>query len=665
MIFKEGGSMNFTTFTLKLFKRIFNPRMLVILGLILLLIFWVVNKSADEYEKNLEKWKYFKQFEKHVYKSYKSYNHVRDYGLRIFFLPSRLLFLNLDSNLLPGMSGRINAGLFLEIHRNLISPSPFKKKYPTFSNLILWLITLLAIFFGIDAIFDREYLKTLCGSYKGVKLYFSIILARLVAILISIFLIYLTAYFVILSRFGTMISQELDVLFYHSLFSLILITVFFFTGIIIGFVRRIWPMIALSIIGWSLLVFVIPFMQSLFAKDPVIVSKYQVEYNTAELLMNFENNAYKNFGKPDRDKFEIQRQAVEGYWNNERLDVQKMEKDLENQLFDLSSEHNAISIFSPVSYFTYLSNEASSGGSSAFFGFYQYVQDLKAKLLRFFIDQYYYLGKPVENPKVVPFIKGEENLFRAESRVPGNYLAGVLVNTGYVLILFFASLFLFLRETRVITKEQIAQLGDVDIDMKSGTLSTWLIVNNSLKNLFYQLFTGNIKMLREKGFRGKVTVDGKDVSSEQYIGDISYICKPKAVPGSLRVCEHVKSFADFKGIPPHLEDIWKKKVGKLSEKENFEIAYAILGNKKKDVYIIDDLVTGLPLEYHIRLRNKMVELAKSGALVIFLKKPDVMDMDIAKIGLNYNDGSTWVLWVALKMRENEVKEGMDRENSEI
>jgi hypothetical protein len=71
-----------------------------------------------------------------------------------------------------------------------------------------------------------------------------------------------------------------------------------------------------------------------------------------------------------------------------------------------------------------------------FIDFFDYIMNFRYRFMKFYFNKIY-LSK---NREIVPFVKGDENIFTAESRLPGNLGAGVGITGLYCLILFGVSL---------------------------------------------------------------------------------------------------------------------------------------------------------------------------------------------------------------------------------
>ncbi|MCK4761893.1 MAG: hypothetical protein KAW12_06810, partial [Candidatus Aminicenantes bacterium] len=85
------------------------------------------------------------------------------------------------------------------------------------------------------------------------------------------------------------------------------------------------------------------------------------------------------------------------------------------------------------------------------------------------------LDKKGGQAKKCHFIKGDENLFHAKSRFPQNFLTGILITFGWIIVLQFLSYRFY--------KKSIFEIapGDIDYNIFSGRLQKLEKRENSIK----------------------------------------------------------------------------------------------------------------------------------------------------------------------------------------
>jgi ABC-type multidrug transport system ATPase subunit len=224
------------------------------------------------------------------------------------------------------------------------------------------------------------------------------------------------------------------------------------------------------------------------------------------------------------------------------------------------------------------------------------------------------------------------------------------------------SFFIFKKSLYTVRKEDIAKLGNVDLEMEKGKFHVWLVKKDYLSKLLFNLFSGNFAKMRDKGFTGKVVVNGVDISSEKNNEEFLYISGPEYIPGDMKVKNYIDFFAGMLKMPEEkkteiigsstIKPLSGKTFDKLSKSEKFSVLLSLLEFEKKQVYFIDDIATGLPVDCAIELKRRMEKLRDQGNLVIYLtttRKPDSKPVDMDTYFYN---GKGWEYMVG----EYELKE---------
>jgi hypothetical protein len=85
-----------------------------------------------------------------------------------------------------------------------------------------------------------------------------------------------------------------------------------------------------------------------------------------------------------------------------------------SQLFDV---YNNWLLVTPTTFYTNTCDELSSRGYQSYLDFYTYLQDLRSKFVRFWINRVFYHDQKI----LVDFVTNDENLFYSKSQVPKNY----------------------------------------------------------------------------------------------------------------------------------------------------------------------------------------------------------------------------------------------------
>ncbi len=92
-------------------------------------------------------------------------------------------------------------------------------------------------------------------------------------------------------------------------------------------------------------------------------------------------------------------------------------------------------------------------------------------------------------------------------------------------------------------------------------------------------------------------------------------------------------------------------MGELKPTQKFEVMLALLHMKPHDVYLLDNVTTGLPLGCALRLKDAMDELAAGGAAVIYLTTDNLLDPMEIEDDQWFIDGKSWFYFVEVHRRK--------------
>lgn len=93
---------------------------------------------------------------------------------------------------------------------------------------------------------------------------------------------------------------------------------------------------------------------------------------------------------------------------------------------------------------------------------------------------------------------------------------------------------------------------------------------------------------------------------------------------------------------PAVEPLAGKTFDKLTDIEKFDVLLSFLKIEKKQVYLIDDIATGLPTNLAIQLKDCMDNLAQKGSLVIYLTSTTNTGEDVALEEHYFYEGISWI-----------------------
>lgn len=229
-------------------------------------------------------------------------------------------------------------------------------------------------------------------------------------------------------------------------------------------------------------------------------------------------------------------------------------------------------------------------------------------------------------PKVESFIKGDDNLFAAESQLPVNSWFGVLMTFIYIFICSFLSFLLLKKSVFYITREKKGKkknegFADFEIELQGGRCEVVLSRGKALKDHFYNLFSG-----RNKGFEGKVALNKRDVVKNAGKHNFLYICQPEEIPGDIKARDLISFMASLTNTPGRkLTYILKrfdqldleKTFGDLEEEDKARVLLAAVLLKKSETFMFHEFAKGMPANLLRIFRRRLQRLKEKNACIIY------------------------------------------------
>lgn len=377
----------------------------------------------------------FLDIERLKVQQYVTYGQYGTYGFRVMFIPSPLSIYFVNSSTISELTSNVDSGERLNVYNSFKGKTLFSEKsggFKDFSGIMLLLGSLLVLFFGYEALVHKDYLRFMSGFIGCKKLYFFIILSR-VFVFILFLLFHVGISLVLLKLYGIELLKNdyIHLAIFAAILFLVLLF-FFILGTIAGSFKSRFAGFVLVIITWFFSVFLIPGVVSAVTsrKADNLESNYRLELQKLKTLMSFEKRALekqKNLKKRNR---ELERELIESYWNKEVKEFQASEKKLKKEMEKNIRLFQKLSFLFPSTYYLSTSNEISSKGYENYIDFFDYIQKLKIGFVRFYINKRFYSNYS----EVEPFTKNRENLFAAESRLPGNFNLGLVLTLVYIAV---------------------------------------------------------------------------------------------------------------------------------------------------------------------------------------------------------------------------------------
>jgi len=655
------------------FKRFIRPRnMGIMLGLLIVFLF-STHQGIKERKINTENVKEF-----HITESRRQ-NNINDYvlysvrGIKLYFVPpaSGIFFPN--PIMLSELSGKVDSIITLSIQSNCKGGLIFRgnsRFNVRFSNVVMVLVSLGLLFLAFTGVRPREYLKFLAGIFSRGIVHFSLIFSSMVFFLLFMAVIIGCCLGLCLLEGISLTGTDLTGFAYSLAPMIIMLAAFYITGTILGCLKSKELGIAILLSIWIIFVFILPWAgeSSIEDKSFEISSPYQLDNNKFKVTNQFESDTEKKHGKFDKKNMNTERKIIEDYFANIFPRLEKLDSDLKSEISRLIKLYHNISMWFPTTFYKSVCYELSGRGYLNYLAFYNYLQEMYRGFVRFWINRAYY-----HDPEImVRFIKGDENLFRSTPGIPPIYIKGIIINLSWLILLTLASFFLFFkRSLHRLKKSQLklleSNLKTEFLELDKGDFRVLLSEGDQLPGFLYNVFTGEIKKLKRRGFSEELLLNGVDICKEKNKEPFLYISIPRSFPHDFKVIDILKfifrqhrlkkperdMILENEKIKPYLHR-WIKQ---LKIHQWFELLYLVLELHKKKycVFLIDDTVEILPNSCLVRLKELLDQL-KEDAVVIYVTQPQVVGIESLKPGECFVDGDVWFRHIGKIKNETEVRD---------
>ena len=652
-MFEKGGVV------MKIFKpvlmfesrRFLCKRNSILLIILIVLSLGFLQYGIFEYKDILKRKEKFQEIEKIKVSKFVNYRQYGTYGFRMLFVPSTISIFYINSGVIPDMTAYVDSGVRLKIYMPYKGKNIFKiirSNFTDFSGIILFFGTLLSILYGYDTFRGKEYLKFISSISSGRKVFFSMVLSRVLLLFLT-FLAIISCGLMMALMNGLFIPVD-KFLGYFILLILMVSLFFFLLGTVFSSIKSLTTAITFILSCWFVLIYFIPTTVNIFisSRADLITPIYELELDKFKIVMDFEKRSIEIAGNFGKKVSENDRKLCLSYLNNELKQIKSLEEKMRNQMKNNISIYHGISMFFPTTYYISGNIENSSMGYESLDAFYKYVQKLKWRFVKFYVRKIFFSNFST----VIPFVKDEEIVFYAKPSLTVPFW-GLFINILYSIVLL---LFSYYRiDKSLLTIENLDNdITDMqDLKLKSGEFKVFHVEGDLFNNQLFCLMSGKTKKIKKMNhkYKGKFFIDDMDMSETNSKRNLLYLCRTDHIPGEIKV-QHFfdlittmmnltkndkENIADRFNITPFKHKRFKK----LKKHEAEQMMLAILSMKKYSVYVINDAARGMSIDFAIQLKEKMESLKQAGALVIFLTTDDILMMRSDKPDIYFYETNAW------------------------
>jgi hypothetical protein len=614
----------FTVIKLEI-KRNINRRTAAVL-LIFLIIFIGINQvGIEKFKVDEKQQEAFIRVHEKLIESFISYEQYGALGIDRLLLGCPLISLFYNSSTLTDLQVNVEITSRYKLYKPEMGKNLFKR--PTggsldFSWFFIMFGSLAICLWSFFACRNSEYLMFLNNFTGPGRIYAGVILARVILIIISIFIVVLAARVQFLINGIPLSAAGLSALFHFFLVSSITMSVLAAVSARLGAVKNWEKGAAITAIFWIFVVFLWPEVLNLvFSRKAEIQMKsleeYQIQKN--EIYFLFEKEVLKNTGRYETipEKEESDRKSAEHYWKVVSRKIREIDLQMIDKTEELSRQFQAAGIFNPVTFYKSVNNELGSKGFNSYNRFFRENLDIQRGFLRKVFDKRYY-----ENyTKVEPYLPFEKLAVKAEPGLPAFFTAGILLNLFYlVTAIFWGSAgfkrFMFPKP------EAPGGYKEVKLECQQGNIE---VVTSDNRDLYAQVV--NVLYGIPRDFDGKITIDGQSIVNTR-IKPVVYVPGQDSIPGNFRVNDLFNLAGKMPGttkqrlqqLKLQYQHILKKRFAHLDPGQRTNILLDLCGLKEPKIYLIRDFSPVMYGKSLIPALNKLRSIKETGALILCLSE---------------------------------------------
>lgn len=394
-------------------------------------------------------------------------------------------------------------------------------------------------------------------------------------------------------------------------YSLLFMWFFYLLGLLTNllFMKRRKMTAAVALVSWIMLVIFVPSVSGKFLLSRAGKLQSEANINIAKFSRQLDYDRgvldtvikARQAGRPDMKA--ILPQLIAGFFSGVFDPNLKLEMDQVEEIKSILSSRDRGVVWLPTAYYAYLLGETSSRGYRRIIDFYDYIMNFRQRFMKYYFRHRYLSGER----RIVPFNRGDENIFWARSGLPANFLSGTLLTGFYCLVLFGASLLLSKR--RRVCREETEGRIDFDIDdMKPGKTGFVLCRDAGFRDRLCRQIAG------ESGGICLDRVEARDIDPGLAAGDIvPYLRLLRGIRNSDRVDLLLKLLES----ETLLLKSYRRR-GVLGDEELRKIYLAVRLGEDHDTVVFNDYIQGMSKAGERQFKRLLALLKKEGKKIYYL-----------------------------------------------
>ena len=601
-------------------ERIFTRKNVILFLLILLISLYFVLLGISDYKKVIENKKNFSELEDQKVSQFLNYEQYGTVGFRVMFVHSPLVIFFRNSTVLGDIEGNVDASEIIKIYELQKGQKVFNRKgnFCDFKSIIFIFGTLMMLYMGVMT-FRSKALSVFFRKGSHIK----IIASRLIWLDILLAIFFTICYIMAMLMGITFSDTDFNTFLYFAIVSIIFLDLFFLIGVLsAALTRRKKVSTILLLIFWVVINFVLPEIvyTDIERRAQHFPSLEKLNLEKQKILFDWEREVREKFLNTVRSKklsYEEARKFAfdlhSEFLKNGYVENNEKETKLHQEVEKLAQTLQNLSQFFPGNHYQFLSGEVSGAGYNEYARFVNYILDLRNR----FIEYYSFKRYKSDDKEVEPFIKGEENIFKAESRLPDNFGTGVLLTLLYGVIVFgVVLLVLHYRLQDRLKGERV----EFELEALSRKRMYFVLCKNVeiRERLFKQVS-------EEPGVLAVDRIEGEDIDLElkpRHLLD--YLCHIKGVTDREKVLRYLDELGG--------SDMLEKKKNETEPEDLKKIYLAVrLADDDKETILVNKYVTGATRSFEQKFIGVLKNLAAQNKRALYLSEEYYANLGITDV----------------------------------
>ena len=361
-----------------------------------------------------------------------------------------------------------------------------------------------------------------------------------------------------------------------------------------------WIGLAVAVLIWFLSIFAVPVVIELVTAGSTkpLASVYKVEIDKRKILNDFQEKIIKKHGILKSGDIPTKERILDlrEYVDNEYKKILKYDEEMINQMARTAKINRWLSVFFPTANYWAINNELSGSGYDGLLNFYQFIKTTKLEFLKTYMEKVLFSGQPV--PKAEPFLKGNDNIFKLFSRIPGTFPLGLAFNLIYIGFFLKAMSRRYKRNLFTLPVNQKKRYSENKLELKYGKISVFTLRENRFLDHLFCLLSNCGKEFKNKGYNYLTTLDGKDLTTMTETLSFIYLVPKEKMPLDLKVGHFVsflmrlvntnKEQRDGVWMEPGFSEMLKRPLHKLDNNEYGMVLTTIMNTGLFNIIVLAD-----------------------------------------------------------------------------